>query len=700
MISQQKTVGKTTRVNGKGLWRSWKRNFKNKIQALLDLIDNSLDAAVQAEDEDDRVVGRVHVYPDTYEVKDGTSRISASTTGLCIINNCVKRIRPLEKVLEVYDSSKVDSGAGDIGENGVGLKQGCATLSDLSFVLVKNGSNRDIELGIIAESLQREEGCFLPSFKFSNDKRDGSSTLKKQMLSTFSKTSNADVSRCIARYGKVSSGSVDDLVVGVERLCQHFDHICKFHNNSHVFLVIMNSVHHGLTEEYTQNSMWGAQQKLTVNKLMRDLLKEIPKTYLHIPQSFDFTIGQEKAEFKYWPERMVCLSSFTVDVNPKIPWQQKMASECSESYQLRVFIGFDGMRITDTECTKEASLYIYSRQSGRLISHHADARTRLGLSAGGTAFCQGLTVIIDDFGGQLPLNPTKQEVAFGEELHGAVHRENLMAAVGGVVHFFYNFHLRKYNDRKTDLTRKIAAFGDELMEEDRDLKTLDSSDLTTYEISFKTVGKSIRADRNSAKEIVGADTLYVLQEEKKRSKKKARKPADSPAIPRRKRNREAEFESDEEEDESNDTDVSNHSVPYAAQLPRRRKPVSYLEVESEEEEEVELTDDSNHSAQPGGTGRKAKKSVADGEDMDEENNEQHAEDKNKKEVEFYKKLCSQLTDKLNSKKADNKTLRFELAQKTSELEEMTADLEKERSLRQSLAQQLKAAQSQQRAFRR
>ena len=126
---------------------------------MLDLLDNSVDAAIEGHghiiQDDDRntFVGKVHVYPDVH--KAATTK--NTTSGLCIINNCAKRIRPLEKVLEVYSSSKVNSGAGDIGENGVGLKQGCATLSDLSFVLAKNGS--DIELGIISKSLQSEEGC-------------------------------------------------------------------------------------------------------------------------------------------------------------------------------------------------------------------------------------------------------------------------------------------------------------------------------------------------------------------------------------------------------------------------------------------------------------------------------------------------------------------------------------------------------------
>ena len=178
----------TTRVDGKGLWRSWKRNFKNKLLALLDLIDNSLDAAIadkndtstndEGIDSDgeggESFIGRVHIYPDEIPTEDDTPRNNGGTTsryfngeqpdmvtsntdttnntaaaaasntadsavnnnssnnsskpktkGLCIINNSVKPVRPLVQVLEVYNSSKVHSGSGQVGENGVGLKQGC-----------------------------------------------------------------------------------------------------------------------------------------------------------------------------------------------------------------------------------------------------------------------------------------------------------------------------------------------------------------------------------------------------------------------------------------------------------------------------------------------------------------------------------------------------------------------------------------------
>jgi hypothetical protein len=65
---------------------------------------------------------------------------------------------PHERNIELFVSPKKDSKSDAIGENGVGLKQSCAALSDLSFVLVKNGGGR-FELGILAKALQRDDGC-------------------------------------------------------------------------------------------------------------------------------------------------------------------------------------------------------------------------------------------------------------------------------------------------------------------------------------------------------------------------------------------------------------------------------------------------------------------------------------------------------------------------------------------------------------
>lgn len=173
---------KVTIVNGKGFWKSWTRSFKTTLPKLLDLIDNAVDGAASSsgeadDDENDDenaanggggFVGRVHIYPDVHEHQHSSSstddhrgeggkkRHYASTTGLCIRNNSPGKIVPLSEALVVHNTTKAD--VGEIGENGVGLKQACAALCDMSFVLVKNGSNDCIELGIVAKELQREEG--------------------------------------------------------------------------------------------------------------------------------------------------------------------------------------------------------------------------------------------------------------------------------------------------------------------------------------------------------------------------------------------------------------------------------------------------------------------------------------------------------------------------------------------------------------
>ena len=132
------THKKKTNVDGKGMWRHWKRNFKNKLLALLDLIDNSLDAAVvlnntgEQEDEENKdFIGRVHIYPDEVDnsnnsIQSTMNNLSSSSnnvttsnnnSGLVIVNNSYRPIQSMEYCLGAYNSSKVDSGSSDIGEN-------------------------------------------------------------------------------------------------------------------------------------------------------------------------------------------------------------------------------------------------------------------------------------------------------------------------------------------------------------------------------------------------------------------------------------------------------------------------------------------------------------------------------------------------------------------------------------------------------
>ena len=68
-------------------------------------------------------------------------RQAVGKNSILIQNNSRKPVKKLEAALTVYKSNKnsdlavANSGNKDsIGENGVGLKQGCATLSDCSVV--------------------------------------------------------------------------------------------------------------------------------------------------------------------------------------------------------------------------------------------------------------------------------------------------------------------------------------------------------------------------------------------------------------------------------------------------------------------------------------------------------------------------------------------------------------------------------------
>lgn len=158
---------------------------------------------------------------------------------------------------------------------------------------------------------------------------------------------------------------------------------------------------------------------------------------------------------------------------------------------------------------KIGALYVYSRQSGRLINFHKDARTMLSLSAGGTEFCSGLRIILDDSEGHLPLNPTKQEVAFSEMQNGELFRDNLWRSVGAAAHSYYKFHIKKFDDRKKELSKAICDFGEQMATESRLDGELANLNLTSFKLGpFKASKQHLRVE---VEEEVGGDTLYRLQ---------------------------------------------------------------------------------------------------------------------------------------------------------------------------------------------
>ena len=209
-----------------------------------------------------------------------------------------------------------------------------ATLSNLSFVLVKNGLEGFVELGIIAESLQTIEGPFLPSFKFTipsdeedmdddgNDKNAILQSLREQMMALFSKPEHVNVANCIELYGSAAhvlqggGPASSHLELGIDRLIRHYAGILNFFNNRYVFMVILDKISYGNPNRNRTPTTKQQTKKKQPSSPIQDLRTEIPKTYLHIPSGFDFRIGnssmnREKVMFHYWPQRLVELSSFT-----------------------------------------------------------------------------------------------------------------------------------------------------------------------------------------------------------------------------------------------------------------------------------------------------------------------------------------------------------------------------------------------------
>lgn len=596
---------------GKGLWDLWTRNFKSPLMALLDLIDNSVDAALLQEGRKSDMKGRVQIYRDVYKHDQQTY-----TTGLCIRNNSMDKIRPLDEALSHLYSSEKGHSANSIGEklvsitrsrlnfkpnkafpqsylltffsfvilciaysfSGVGLKQAAASLGDLTFVLVKNGSNKDLELGIIAKALQSEVGYFLPCFKFNETKN-----LYKKMMAQFNQSQYVSVAKCIAEYGKTTTDGVPSLDIGIERLCKHFDGICnKFHGNSYVFEVILDKIH----DRNSNKASGGKDKQVTVAEIILKLQHEIPMRYLHIDETFKFSVGKKELAFRYWQDRLVEFTQVEIPVRSKTPWHQNFGADTADQYWLRIFLGFDRFRISESDvepetgikkANKQCSLYIYSRTSGRLILHERDCRVRLRLNAGGTEYCQALTVIIDDVDGKIPVNPTKQDVVFSNQSQGGeTHESNLYATVRAVVAFYYTHHKKKCNGKKNILTSKISQFVDRDVPDE--MKSCANCELTTYAVSFdKTKTNLIRVDHSE--EEPGVDTIFRLLPEDKTLKppeKAARKRKPSPTK-KKQQSSNPEEEPQASNKKRSKKDVQRHSVTGTRSSPRAAGKPKYCE---------------------------------------------------------------------------------------------------------------------------
>lgn len=414
-------------TDGKGQWENWGRSFETSMAAVLDLFDNTLDAVGGEES------GKINLTLRQNE---------QDACEMSLTNTCTKEPKHLSQVLTIARSTKESH---DIGENGVGLKQACAMLSTLSFVFSRD-KDHNFALGILSKQMQRLDGVFLPHFQF-----QAGEFLLKDMLRTLAEV--PDIRSVLQKYGN------DDYDTGVKLLFHHYQSLCTdvWRDYDYVFSVLVSNPH-----DYAS--------------LRHSLREGLSRHYIHIPSRVEVTLRismttrwnrlddrvaraqTETINFDYWPQRLVELTQCDLLIDASTPFQtvDKRKVVDAIGYPLRVFLGFDPTRL---ERSTTASLFIYSRRSGRLVVTEEDARILLSLTTGGTSFCQGLTILIDDYESMLPLDPTKQKVVFGNE--GQVHRNNLFAWVGAVAQAYWSIHHQKfqpYTNQKELLTSAVAVY--------------------------------------------------------------------------------------------------------------------------------------------------------------------------------------------------------------------------------------------------
>ena len=360
----------TSHVNGQGLWRSWQRSFRRPLDALLDLMDNAIDA--------NHGHGKIRISSCTAET-DGND-------GLLLLNSYSKKAyKEMQQVLEVFSSQKEREA---IGENGVGVKQASANLANLAIVVTRKGKR--FQVGVLCASLQRQEGIHIPSFTLAGN------CLEEELEDL---CDDATFRKCMEYLGGIPSDAG-------KRTPTRRNSTALCHAGRDRLLRLMKDMSDP-KEWPEKDCVFGLlldQMRLdqTIESLLNELESTLPSTYLHLhAYRCDITINKNPLKFQYWERRLAELTCFPIKVSRSVDVQKVETDQMSDpkenSNKIRIFVGFDPQRSKDDNQQSCTSLYIYSRECGRLVKHVPDARNEIGLTASGTLFCQGLTVIVDDF---------------------------------------------------------------------------------------------------------------------------------------------------------------------------------------------------------------------------------------------------------------------------------------------------------------
>ena len=479
-----------SRIDGQGMWAAWTRNFGSPLLAAMDLIDNAFDAA-------DKHTGIVEIEADRISVRRGLD------DGITMTNNCKSPIPELQEVLMAYHSMK-GSGEDSIGENGVGIKQGCATLADTSFILTK--SNGRLQLGVIAYSLQKPTGIYLPHFDIdpmSSSLRDGLTEIAAR---------NVEVGKIMVAYG-------------IDRLEEHFIAILSdeaWAQSAHVFRLVLHDLKHGkgtVSSSLRDSPDKNKEDSKYAEEFMTTIAENLPLYYLHITDSFIVKVQGKRIRFSYWNARLAELTVFPVRI-------EHGGSATGQGYPLNLYLGFDVDRcVSKVPGTKKtARLIFHSRESGRKICQEDDARGILGLLSGSTNFCQGLCIIVDDSAGRFTLNPTKTDIAFASEPNGQKHKESLYEEISAATRAYYNHFFKPLGESKDNLT---VAIGKARQTGDGSMKSFEESRFQEFHVkNWRTGPRQKKHLHPSDYEMVTfgrpGTTIKIELPTKSRAKEKAR----------------------------------------------------------------------------------------------------------------------------------------------------------------------------------
>eukprot|EP00588_Corethron_pennatum_P012948 CAMPEP_0194282724 /NCGR_PEP_ID=MMETSP0169-20130528/23727_1 /TAXON_ID=218684 /ORGANISM="Corethron pennatum, Strain L29A3" /LENGTH=989 /DNA_ID=CAMNT_0039028127 /DNA_START=128 /DNA_END=3097 /DNA_ORIENTATION=- len=566
-----------TVVSGIGMWNSWTRNFKTPLLAVLDLVDNSIDASLK---NDDGAIQHALFVPAEKKNRVHINPARACPSGITLTNTCLTEVRPLSEVLSVYDSAK-GKDRESIGENGVGLKQACAALSDCSFVVAKRSDitghdgarTVQLSIGVLDRGLQKNHGCRLPAFDCSlrltrseNSaltiahnigggapgvaNRPPPTVIVEKISEAIEQAMHSDVEVIdsvanfggildvekeqeggTAKYSSESFLSMEGFRRGVQNLAANVvDLLDKPTWGGVAFRVLLAKLKHGQQKQDSLYTMEEAREKEETaqeesgSRLLLDVLTtELPRNYIHVPRAFDFVVDNRSVTFGSWQNRLVDMTKFVARISEKKLYsnpESEMTWVCEpEGYDMNIYIGFDPVRLADHDSEKKASLFIYSRQSGRLIKYIEDARSTLKLGASGSDYSQGLTVIVDDVNGKLPLNPTKQDIAFGEQAGGHIHEKNLYAWVGAISHFYWKRHLGKCREKtKTALACKVLSQAKAVAKAEAWCEDINNANLDVFSgLQWRKIHHLIRpvqSGKAASNFIEGIDTKFRMHTKK------------------------------------------------------------------------------------------------------------------------------------------------------------------------------------------